>query len=281
MHAVRTTNTALTKACVPDMKLVRDLRIGVGSDIAILGVTSLSVLHGNNVRDEIEWHELSDTLVIGVDASAQEILRTETFTINNGDRFEYTSMLYCSDPAAMPTGISIAVQLRRASDDAVLQQFALPLRNFPADTAIWNDWSRNLSAIANQTVYVSLGIDGTVPPQANVSTAKVWLEGQYIPKRGARTETGAPHPGSIALEQNHPNPFTDHTVISFFLPESQHVRLTLHDLLGHTVAVIADERGTAGWNQRTFDSGNLAAGTYMLRLSTATENVTRTIVLSR
>lgn len=281
MHAVRTTNTALTKACVPDMRLVRDLRIGVGNDIAILGVTSLSVLHGNDVRDEIEWHELSDTLVIGDDASAQELLRSETFTINNGDRFEYKTMLYCSDPTSMPTGISIAVQLHRASDDAVLQQFALPLRNFPTDTAIWNDWSRNLSALANQAVYISLGIDGTLPGYATASTAKVWLEGQYIPKATAGVDRGFPNPTSIELGQNHPNPFTGQTLIPFSLPTLTSIKLAVYDVMGREVASVAEGEFAAGEHELAFNANDLPAGTYILKLTAGAETVTRTMILTK
>jgi hypothetical protein len=280
MHAVRTTNNALTKACVPDMRMVRDLRVGIGNDIAILGITSLSVLHGNDVRDEVEWYELPDTLVIGDDAPVQEVLRSETFTINNGDRFEYRTMLYCSDPNAMPSGVSIAVQLRRAGNDAILQQFALPLRNFPTDTAMWNDWTRNLSALANETVYISLGIDGTLPGSATASTAKVWLEGQYIPKASAGMDRGYPRPSTIQLGQNHPNPFSGETIIPFFLPEAQHLRLTIHDLLGREIAVIVDDILPAGSHERRFDGGPFVPGTYLIRLSTEHEIVSRTMILT-
>jgi hypothetical protein len=281
LHVLRTTNTALTKTCVPDMRLVRDLRLSIGSDVAMTGVTDLGVLHGTSVRDEISWYPLHDTLVIGHDAPAHGILRTEPFTVNAGDRFEYTTMLFCSDPTAMPAGVSIAVQLRRASDDAVLQQFALPLRNFPADTAVWHDWSRNLSALANETVYISLGIDGTLPGNATASTAKVWLEGQYIPKASAGMDRGYPQSATIQLGQNHPNPFPDETSIPFFLPERASVTLVVHDVMGREVMRLVDGDLPAGFHERQFDGNALPPGIYIVNLTDGTISLSRVMILTK
>jgi hypothetical protein len=219
--------------------------------------------------------------VIGDDAPAQELLRSESFTINNGDKFEYKTMLYCSDPTAMPTGVSISVQLRRASDDAVLQQFALPLRNFLADTAMWNDWSRNLSALANQTVYISLAIDGTLPGNATASTAKVWLEGQYIPKASAGVDRGFPHPSAIQLGQNHPNPFTGQTLVPFSLPTLTSIKLAVYDVMGREVASVAEGEFAAGEHELGFRANDLPAGTYILKLTAGAETVTRTMILTK
>ncbi|MCB2205252.1 T9SS type A sorting domain-containing protein [bacterium] len=281
MHALRATNAQLTKTCVPDMRMVRDLRLAIGGDISILGVTNLRVLHGNSVEDVIEWYEQSDTLVLGVDVSASELLRTETFTINNGDRFKYKSMLYSSNPNAMPNGVAIAVELRRASDDAILQQFALPLRSFPVDTAIWNDWSRNLSAFANETVYISLGIDGSLPGNATTSTAKVWLEGQYIPKASAGVDRDFPQPVGIELGQNHPNPFTGQTLVPFYLPKMTQIRLAVYNVMGQEVAVVTQGEFSAGQHELAFNANSLPAGTYLLKLYAGGQVVTRTMILTK
>jgi hypothetical protein len=278
MHALRTTNAALTKTTVPDMRLLRDLRVGVGNAVAMLGITDLSVLHGNSVRDEIAWQALPDTLVIGDDGTAREILRTETFTISSGDRFEYKTMLYCTDPGAMPTGASISVQLRRAADDAVLREFGLALGSFPADTASWNDWSRNLSMLANETVYISLGIAGTLPANAEVNTAKVWIEEQFIPKASAGMDREFTHPTTMRIGQNHPNPFTGQTRIPFYLPSSASITLSVHDITGREVATITQGAYASGHHESTFDANDLPAGTYILKLTAGSETVTRNMV---
>jgi hypothetical protein len=279
MHAIRTTNLHLTKSCVPDMQLVRDLRLGIGNDVAILGITNLSVLHGNTVRDEITWFELPDTLVAGDDGDVHELLRTTPFTIDVGDRFEYQDMLYCSNVNVMPSGVFAAVQLRRASDDAILQQFALPLSSFPADTAIWYEWSRNLSALKGECCYVSLGVQGTLPGNASVSTAKVWMEGQYIPKPGRETNSSQVQPETIWLGQNHPNPFKGTTSIPFTLPSRMHVTLSVYDVMGREVGRIADEELPAGEHVRSFEADGLPPGSYILKLATERNTISKTMML--
>jgi hypothetical protein len=148
----------------------------------------------------------------------------------------------------------------------VLQQFALPLRNLPADTATWNDWSRNLSALSGQTVYISLGFDGSIPGGSTMSTAKVWLEDQYIPKTVHGESAILPQPAHCILDRNHPNPFNPGTVLPFALGREGHVRLSVHDALGREIAVLVDQIRTAGHYQERFDGTELPSGTYVYRL---------------
>jgi hypothetical protein len=82
-------------------------------------------------------------------------------------------------------------------------------------------------------------------------------------------------PVGMRLEQNYPNPFNPSTTIPFTLPAGGRVRLTVHDLLGRTTAVLVDgERGagshTAVWDGRTNSGMPVAGGTYMVRLRTET-----------
>ena len=53
-------------------------------------------------------------------------------------------------------------------------------------------------------------------------------------------------PSTYSLAQNYPNPFNPVTQISFALPEAQQVRVTVFDMLGRVVKVLADEHKSAG-----------------------------------
>ncbi len=68
------------------------------------------------------------------------------------------------------------------------------------------------------------------------------------------------------LEQNYPNPFNSATLIQFDLPEPAAIRLTLYDLLGKQVAVIAEGSFDAGHHFIPFRSDRLAAGMYFYKL---------------
>ncbi len=75
-------------------------------------------------------------------------------------------------------------------------------------------------------------------------------------------------PAAFALEQNYPNPFNPSTTIEFSLDQAQAIALTVHDVLGREVRVLADGVQPAGRYSVSFDGAGLAGGTYLYVLRT-------------
>lgn len=73
-------------------------------------------------------------------------------------------------------------------------------------------------------------------------------------------------PFAFALWQNFPNPFNPSTTIRYDLPARSAVRLSVFNLLGQEVAVLAQEEMEAGRHDATFDALNLASGVYYCQL---------------
>ncbi len=73
-------------------------------------------------------------------------------------------------------------------------------------------------------------------------------------------------PHDYALLQNFPNPFNPETVVRYQLPEVNHVRLGVYDILGREVATLVNERQPAGTYQSRFNGSGLASGVYICRL---------------
>ena len=73
-------------------------------------------------------------------------------------------------------------------------------------------------------------------------------------------------PASCILHQNFPNPFTHTTNIKYYLPSASHVTLSVNNMLGRQVAVLADGMESEGWHTMSWDSGNAASGIYFCRL---------------
>ena len=86
-------------------------------------------------------------------------------------------------------------------------------------------------------------------------------------------------PNQFELAGNFPDPFSLHTKIVFFLPDQAFVRLAVHDLLGRRVAVLVEERLTAGEHAVTFEAAGLPKGRYLYRLSTPKGEFSRLMVL--
>lgn len=73
-------------------------------------------------------------------------------------------------------------------------------------------------------------------------------------------------PTGIRLGQNFPNPFNPSTTIKFELPNAAVVSLSVLDVLGREVAVLAQGSRTLGVHEVIFDGRGLSGGVYFYRL---------------
>lgn len=83
---------------------------------------------------------------------------------------------------------------------------------------------------------------------------------------GDMAEQQALVPTSYALHQNYPNPFNPTTTFRFDLPEASQVTLTVYDIAGRQVAVVADGVRTAGVYSIVWDASGLSSCVYFYRL---------------
>jgi len=67
------------------------------------------------------------------------------------------------------------------------------------------------------------------------------------------------------LRQNYPNPFNPSTTIRYSIRTRSRVRLTIFNLLGQQIAVLANEEMNAGSYERTWNA-NVASGMYFYRI---------------
>jgi hypothetical protein len=88
-------------------------------------------------------------------------------------------------------------------------------------------------------------------------------------------------PTGFSLHQNYPNPFNPETKIHYTLKSSGKVRLSVYDLLGREVAVLAEGFQSAGGHDVRFSGAGQASGIYFYRLQTADGVITRKMTLVR
>jgi hypothetical protein len=86
-------------------------------------------------------------------------------------------------------------------------------------------------------------------------------------------------PTTFSLGRNYPNPFNPLTTIGYSLPVEIDVRVEVFDPLGRRVALLVDETQPAGRHEITFDSGRLASGVYLYRVTAGSFVETRTMAL--
>jgi hypothetical protein len=77
-------------------------------------------------------------------------------------------------------------------------------------------------------------------------------------------------PYKYLLSQNYPNPFNPSTTISFTLPQSGNVNLTIFDAAGREIEEIANKEFSAGTHSINYNAGNLSSGVYLYRITSGT-----------
>lgn len=94
--------------------------------------------------------------------------------------------------------------------------------------------------------------------------------------------TGIAEDESIIVDyklQNYPNPFTISTEIRFTLPEDEHVKLEVFNLLGEKIATLVDDWQTSGEKTVKWNSEGLPGGIYLYRIETENEVRTNKMIL--
>ena len=73
-------------------------------------------------------------------------------------------------------------------------------------------------------------------------------------------------PKEYSISQNYPNPFNPSTVISYSLPSSSDVKLTIYNSLGQRIQVLENVFKSAGTYTVTFNASELPSGIYFYKI---------------
>lgn len=89
---------------------------------------------------------------------------------------------------------------------------------------------------------------------------------------------------SLRLMQNYPNPFNPRTTITYSLPETGTVLLSIYDVQGRLIAILVNGQKAAGehqesWNGRDRNGITISSGIYFLKLEFRGQTQTRKMVM--
>lgn len=103
----------------------------------------------------------------------------------------------------------------------------------------------------------------------------------YGTQTGAEEHTSTTLPSTVELK-NYPNPFNPTTTISFSVPKSASVSLTVFDAMGRQVQqLINSSPMTVGNHSIQFDGSKLSAGVYFARIQSEEFTKTQRMVLTK
>lgn len=97
----------------------------------------------------------------------------------------------------------------------------------------------------------------------------VYRDSLVVARAGSvgQEEEGLGLPATSALQPNYPNPFNRETFVSFELSEASEIRLSVFDLTGREITVLAAGLLPAGKHQRTFRAEGIPSGIYVYKLT--------------
>lgn len=83
----------------------------------------------------------------------------------------------------------------------------------------------------------------------------------------------------ISRLNNYPNPFVSSTTLSFEVSEQTAIQVTVYDIWGRIVKVLANGVVESGHQEIVFERENLATGIYLVTISTRKNSATRLIAV--
>ena len=84
---------------------------------------------------------------------------------------------------------------------------------------------------------------------------------------------------SFTLTQNYPNPFNSITTISYQLPRTGVVRLSIYNIAGQLVETLVNEQKSPGSYSATWYANDVSSGLYFYKLTTENQTITKKILL--
>jgi len=141
--------------------------------------------------------------------------------------------------------------------------------------------------LADATVVDSLRVEwpsGIVDILENVTVDQLILvtEGETVTSVDNPGEDTLPD--SFELQQNYPNPFNPTTTITYQVAGTEHVVLTVYNMLGEKVATLVDElsapgRKSVSWDGRDGQGQLVSSGLYIYRLDVGSQALNRKMLL--
>jgi hypothetical protein len=212
--------------------------------------------------------------------------------------------LASSSPTTLEPERAILEAALVLSVPAVVPVFLASFDVSPADVGVTIDWSVNASGESGEFRLLALQGDSEweVPytiegsrfvaqdeqPAAGSVTYSLYHSnnGSDWTQLGQETVTVELPDLTTSLQGASPNPFNPHTDIAFSLARTQQVRISLYDMAGNLVTVLAEDifgqgTHTVAWDGKDASGRSASSGTYVVHLETAQDLDSQKIMLVR
>jgi len=121
-----------------------------------------------------------------------------------------------------------------------------------------DDWGTGVDQTGDSGYIIIGNTDPFFSGNWDVLLIRVDSEGNEI------IESTMNYPTDYFVEEVYPNPFNSSTTISVELPRSSELKLSVYNITGQEVAVLANEQCSVGYHHFTFNAGELSSGIYFI-----------------
>lgn len=163
---------------------------------------------------------------------------------------------------------------------------------FQRDTSVYNvsmEWFRLIRSVTHADKFVFFHLAsraddvnegfGALLNVFEATSPKYQAMLDYMNGGPAAVSPRAALPEGFGLQQNFPNPFNPSTTVRFRLASAGLTDLSVYDLLGRTVATLAEGMMSAGEHEAVFAGNGRASGVYLCRLRSGGHTSTITMHL--
>ena len=90
-----------------------------------------------------------------------------------------------------------------------------------------------------------------------------------------------PSHGNKMILENHPNPFTGSTTITFSLPQTYHAEIKIYNIHGQLIKTLGRTHGSVIWDGKDEFNNDVANGIYFYTLYTKNNTISKKMILMR
>ncbi len=213
-------------------------------------------------------------LAAGADDCVEVDIELTPVTIEDADvEFAELSLeLTNCGPEAVLAALSFELDLGDLPFDVPPFTFYVPV---DAGQTVAHSWQLPIPPVVPNGTY-GLCVTATIGEASDSDCAEIEVSDE--------SSTSASTGDDVVLRQNSPNPFNLGTEISFELNDATNVTLTVHNILGQTVATLANGHYSAGqhtveWNATDNNGNVVATGMYLYRMTTDEGATSRKMLL--
>jgi hypothetical protein len=125
-------------------------------------------------------------------------------------------------------------------------------------------------------IYAVIDPENAIINEVHENNNKGWAPGVAYGGIVTEVRSEGEQPQRFVLHPAYPNPFNPMTTIAFDLPSTSHVLLSVFNVIGQEVVVLANELRGAGRHRVHFNAAGLASGIYFYRVEATPQDAVGT-----